>query len=288
MPRAPKTLLDKIIVDKALDRASRLRQQYIRNGMSPEKLQQLEGELIDNLDPIVKRWKPSMRRGWKGTTGIFDTGKFMNQFESNRSGGAFDKEKRRAISNLYFDDAVKNDEAREKYGFLKRPRKYGLDDVNWYGDYEFSFKPSVRKKMTFINGDSLNNFGYELSDWRVPTPVVPGMPETYINWTGMPTDYNPISRKLKPNEERLVEVVERLKKRPGPTLEGLDDADYVEAQYHGPLTLEDVEGLRSPFWGLEPRGSGIERLVKSQIRYNSKKYGFPVYDWNGKCIYNCR
>lgn len=287
MPRAPKNLLDKIIVDKALDRANRLRQQYLQNGVSAEKLQSLESELVDNLTPIAKKWKPSMRRGWKGTVGIFDTGRFMNQFESERSGGALDQRKRRAISDLYFND-VDDLVDREKYGFLKRPKKYGLDDVNWYGDYEFSFKPSVRKKMTFTNGDSLNNFAYDLDDWRAPTPVVPGMPETYINWTGMPTDYQHISRTSNPNEERLVEVVERLKNYPGPTLRGLDDSDYVEAQYHGPFTLEDVEGLRSPFWGLEPRGSRIEDPVKKQIRYNSKKYGFPVYNWEGKCIYNCK
>lgn len=288
MPKAPKTLLDKIIVDKALDRASRLRQQYIRNGMSPEKLQRLEGELIDNLDPIAKRWKPSMRRGWKGTIGIFDTGKFMNQFESNRSGGAFDKEKRRDISKAYFQENL-NDDEREKYGFLKRPKKYGLDDVNWYGEYEFSFKPAVRKRMTFINGDSLNEFDKDGYNWRSPSPIVPGVKETYINWTGQPAEG--VLAKI-PSESRFEKIVQQLKENPGPFIGTRDFEpgfnDYVESQYHGNLTLEDVEGLGSPFWGLEPGGSRIEDPVKEQIRYNSTKYGFPVYDWNGKCIYNCR
>lgn len=286
MPKAPKTLLDKIIVDKALDRASRLRQQYLENGMSPEKLQQLEGELIDNLDPIVKSWKPSMKRGPRGIIDIMESGRFKNQFETNRSGGALDLEKRRKISDKYFYDGI-DDANREKYGFLKRPKKYGLDDVNWYGDYEITFKPQVRKRMTLTNGDSLNEFDEAGHNWRSPSPFIPGLKETYINWTGQPVGVQFFSKKLRPNEERLEKIVQQLKENPGPFIgtsspfvSGFDD--YVEAQYHGPLMLEDVEGIGIPNWHLE------ENPNQDFFRIRSDQYGFPIYDWDGKCIYNCR
>lgn len=285
MPKAPLTLLDKVIVDKALDRANRLRQQYLRNGMSAEKLQSLESELIDNLDPIVEKWKPSMMRGPRGMRSILNSGKFKNQFETSMSSGAFDPEERRKLSNEYFLDSV-DDIDREKYGFLKRPKKYGIDDVNWYGDYEITFKPQVRKRMTLTNGDSLNEFDKGGYNWRSPSPIVPSIKETYINWTGQPAER--VFAKF-PSENRFELMLDDLKERPGPfrgfyegTVNEPSLDDYVEAQYHGPLMLEDVEGIGIPNSHLE------ENPNQDLFRMRSDQYEFPIYDWSGKCIYNCR
>ena len=269
-----------------MDRASRLRQQYIENGMSQQRLQDLEGELIENLDPIAKKWKPAMRRGPRGMRSVLNSGNFKNQFVTSMSAGAFDPEKRRKLSNEYFLDSV-DDVDREKYGFLKRPKKYGLDDVNWYGDYEVTFKPAVRKRMTLTNGDSLNEFAEARNNWESPSPFIPGLKETYINWTGQPVRFQSISKKFRPNEERLEKIVQQLKENPGP-FTGTSSPfvprfdDYVEAQYHGPLTIEDVEGIGIPNWHLE------ENPNQDLFRMRSDQYGFPLYNWDGKCIYNCR
>ena len=278
MPKAPKTLLDKIIVDKALDRASRLRQQYLERGLKPSRLKELEDELIENLDPIAKKWKPSMRRRSRGIRDIMESGRFKNQFETESSGGLLDGNKRLMISDDYFNDPEPgNNFAREKYGFLKRPKKYGYDDVNWYGDYEVTFKPAVRKRMTFTNGDSLNQWDVAKYSPQSSTPIVPGVPETYINWAGQPVDdVSAVDR----DGLRLVNVLDDLKFYHRPTF-GKDN--YVEAQYHGPLTINDVEGVRFPTWKLTPENSDHRLFMKS-----SDQYGFPLYDWDGKCIYNCR
>lgn len=285
MPKAPKTLLDKIIVDKALDRASRLRRQYLENGMSSERLQHLEGELIENLDPIAKKWKPSTRTNTKGIRGILESGKFKNQFETGTSGGSLNSTGRRKLSDDYFV-SYPDDSSREKYGFLKRPKKYGKDDVNWYGDYEVTFKPQVRKRMTFINGDSLNDYK---ESWKSSSPIVPGVKETYINWSGRPVSFrkDDLPDWRFPNGMRLQSVVYDLKRNPGPysgstEFDPYPMDDYVEAQYHGPLTIEDVEGIGIPNWHLE------ENPNQDLFRMRSDQYGFPLYDWDGKCIYNCR
>jgi len=278
MPKVPKTLLDKIIVDKALDRATRLRSQMLERGMKPSEVQAFEDELVENLNPIVKRWKPAMRRGSAGTRDILNTGKFKNQFETGTSGGAYSLERRRGVSNRYFGE-TEDDTTREKYGYLKRPKKYGRDAVDEYGFYEFRFKPAVRERMTFNNGDTLDDLNWDDS----PTPIVPRMEDTYINFVGRPeADFN---QSFWPSEIQLYKRrLARLKEEPAPHNRG----GYFEAQYHGPLTLEDVEGLRSPFVDLNPIGSEIEDPMKELLMNSSDRYDFPVYDWKGKCIYNCR
>lgn len=278
MPKVPKTLLDKIIVDKALDRASRLRNQMLERGMTPSEVQGFEEELVENLNPIVKRWKPMMRRGPVGARDILNTGKFKNQFETGTSGGAYSLERRRNLSNRYFAEP-EDDTFREKYGYLKRPKKYGFDSVGGYGHYEFRFKPVVRKRMTLNNGDTLDDFRWEDS----PTPLVPGMEDTYINFVGRPeADYN---QSYWPSEIQLYKRrLARLKEELAPH----NRAGYFETQYHGPLTLEDIEGLRTPFVNLEPIGSEIEDPMKELLMNSSDRYDFPVYNWIDKCIYNCR
>lgn len=283
MPKVPKTLLDKIIMDKALDRASRLRSQMLERGMTPSEVQGLEEELVEALNPIVKRWKPAMRRGPVGASDILATGKFKNQFETGTSAGAYSLGRRRELSDRYFAE-MEDNTTREKYGYLKRPKKYGLDRVAGYGDYEFSFKPTVRERMTFNNGDTLDDLSWEDS----PTPIVPGMENTYINFVGRPeVDFN---RSYWPSEIQLYKRrLAKLKEEPGPN--GVRGG-YFEAQYHGPLTLDDVDKVAIPT-RLFTKVDGKYELLPSDdftdlIRRRSDEYGFKVLDENGKCIYNCK
>ena len=277
MPKVPNTLLDKIIVDKALDRANRLRSQMLERGMTPSEVQDFEGELIEALNPIVNSWKPAMARGSVGTRDILTTGKFKNQFETGRSGGVYNLRKRRKVSDRYFG-GIEDDITREKYGYLKRPREYGRDDVGSYGGYVFQFKPTVREMMTLNNGDSLNDIG----TFNGPTPLVPGDEDTYINFVGRPAQGKGLSREHWPKEIRLYKKrLDELKKAPGPSL--VRD-QYLETQYHGPLMLEDVDGMR--LW--YSTKDDIPRAMWGLIRGASDKYDFPVYDWEGECIYNCR
>lgn len=277
MPKVPKTLLDKIIVDKALDRASRLRNQMLERGMTVSEVKGLEEELVEALNPIVNGWRPAMVRGSVGAKDILTTGRFKNQFETGRSGGVYDLKKRRRLSNRYFGE-VEDDTAREKYGYLKRPMEYGWDDVGSYGDYDFQFKPTVRNMMTLNNGDSLNDSGTS----HGPTPLIPGYEDTYINFVGRPTNREGISREHWPSEIKLYKKrLEELKKSPGPS--SVRD-NYLETQYHGPLTLGDVDGMRVWY----RKHTDIPRSMWGLIGEASDRYDFPVYDWEGKCIYNCR
>jgi hypothetical protein len=164
---------------------------------------------------------------------------------------------------------------REKYGFLKNPVR--LDDVGYYGRYQIGFDPSVRESMTVTNGDSMNNdVGWsDIPSTIVPSPIVIDDPETYLNWYG---------RKESPwsIKERAEHVLDDLKSRHSST-EGYDD--YIEAQYHGPLGMEDVSSIRVPIGDLDDVTiEPYRRMLMSA----ADKYGFEVRDAYDRCIYNCK
>lgn len=280
MPKAPKTLLDKIIVDKALDRASRIRKNLLENDYKGQasRLAQDEEQLAAGIDQVLD-WQPSMRRGPIGMKGILKSGRFMNQFESGRSGGLFSAPRRSRVSDEYFKE-FEDSADREKYGYLERPANWeGYDDVGMYGSYWIDFKPQVKQRMTINRGDTLNKFGWDVSNSFSPTPIVPGVPETYLNWIGREYTAPMVEEFEYPNRGILKEETKKLEERKSPTDE------YVEAQFHGPLGLEDVSEIRVPVGDLENiTADSYQDLIRSA----ADKYGFRVRNLWDKCIYNCR
>lgn len=274
--------LDNVIRQLARARADKVRQAFADNPSNRYRvMKQMEDDLIGELTPMLtKTWKPSMRRGYRGMRGIFSSGRFKNQFETVESGGKYDPVGRRALSDEYFYDMSPADDAgREKYGYLKRPKKlHDEDDAHFYGEYDIRFKPDVRKRMTVTNSDSFDNFnsGYILHG----TPIAPYDPETYINWVAAPENFdtNFDGNPNWANEEMFGKVLHDLKtyQRPTPRFRS---ARYIEAQYHGPLTIDDIESI-TPAWTPKPT---------DDIMTQADEYGFKVIDpATGKCIYNCR
>ena len=285
--------LDNVIRQLARARADKVRQAFADNPSNRYSvMKQMEDDLIGELNPILtKTWKPSMRRGANGLRDIFSSGRFKNQLETNETAGMYDPEGRRALSDEYFYDIgpdvdwgkydnlhVSNAE-REKYGYLRRPKKLrDKDDVGFYGEFDIRFRPGVRKHMTVTNGDSFDN-------WRSghvfhSTPIVPSDPETYINWVAAPENFdtNFDGNPNWANEEMFGKVLDDLKTYQRPT-HRFRNADYIEAQYHGPLTLDDIESI-TPSWTPMP---------SDDIITQADEYGFKVIDpVSGKCIYNCR
>lgn len=276
----PKKILDNVIRKLARERADRLRSAYLANGVSAEELASAEAELKAELAPMFKTWKPSMRRGYKGFSGFMDDGRLKNIFEAGRTSGYYDPDDRELLSDEYF--GARADEDREKYGYLRRPKKYGRDEVDSYGEYEIEFKPAVRKCMTVTNGDSYNNFEGGLVRQVAPgSPIVIDDPETYINWMGRSNSEFDADPEIY-NNRIMRKVLDDLKHYHRPTL---GNTEYIEAQFHGPLTLNDVKRIKMPNTYFEPetfrdRDGGVARA--------SVRYGFPVYNVKGKCVYNCR
>ena len=276
------TVLDNVIRKLARERADRLRSAYLANGVSAEELASAEAELKAELAPMFKTWKPSMRRGHKGFSGFMDEGRLKNIFEAGTTGGWYAPDDRRLLSNEYF--GMRPDDSRELYGYLKRPKKYGHDDVENYGQFEIEFRPDVRRRMTVTNGDSYNNLmGNSITGKVAPgSPIVIDDPETYINWMGQSMsefDQDPEVY----NGRMMRKVLDDLKSYHRPTL-GNDD--YVEAQFHRPLTTKDIKSVAVPVGGSDFRNTSW--LWKDRLLKRSGIDNFPVYDAFGNCIYNCR
>lgn len=271
--------LDDMVRRLAMKRANEVRQKFAENPKNNYRvMQQMEDDLIGELTPMLtKTWKPSMRRGLIGMKDIMESGRFKNQLETGRSGGAYDPSLRREVSDSYFYGPSifgKHDFEIEKYGYLKPPKKVGYgDDVDWYGKYEMEFKPNVRKRMTVSNGDSFNNYQHSRYGRGMNgTPIVPAVPETYINWVAAPADleYGMAT------EDRFKEVLDDLKSYHRPTFRPGNE-DYIEAQYHGPLTVDDIKSVTT-VGNMQP-----------WLKEAAERHNFPVYDrYTGECLYNCR
>ena len=283
MPKA--TILDNMIRKLARERADRLRSAYLANGVSAEELAAGEAELKAELAPMFKTWKPSMRMPSKGISGAISDNRFKNLFETQTSYGYNDPSSRREVSNEYFGDMP--DEEREKYGYIRRPKKYGYDEVENYGDYIVEFKPSVRRRMTVTNGDSFNNFEEVRIFGSTPapgTPIVIDDPETYINWMGRSNSEFDADPEIY-NSRMMRKVIDDLRSNHRPTL-GNDR--YVEAQYHGPLTLDDVKSVTVPMEAENFRSWRPAFSLPNDLIDASGRRGFAVYGEDGECIYNCR
>ena len=282
MPKA--TVLDNVVRKLARERADRLRSAYLANGVAAEELAAGEAELKAELAPMFKSWKPSMRMPRKGISGAINDNRFKNLFETQTSYGYNDFEGRRNLSSEYF--GTRPNEEREKYGYIRRPKKYGHDDVENYGDFIVEFKPDVRRRMTVTNGDSYNNLmGNFLTSMVAPgSPIVVDDPETYINWMGQSMsefDQDPEVY----NGRMMRKVLDDLRSYHRPTL-GNDD--YVEAQYHGPLTLDDVKSVTVPMEARYFRSWRPAFNLQNDLMDASGRRGFSVYGEDGECIYNCR
>ena len=281
MPKA--TILDNMIRKLARERADRLRSAYRANGVTAEELAAGEAELKAELSPMFKTWKPSMRRHVRGFSGFMDEGRLKNIFEAGTTSGWYDPETRKMLSDEYF--GIRPDEERELYGYLKRPRKYHEhDDVDNYGQFEIEFNPSVRRHMTVTNGDSYNNLkGNALLAKSAPgTPIVVDDPETYINWMGNSMSEFDQDPEIY-NSRMMRKVIDDLKFYHRPTL-GNDD--YVEAQFHRPLTAKDIRSVTVPTGAKDFRYG--DYLWKGRVLDRAGREGFPIYSYDGECIYNCR
>lgn len=280
MPKAAP--LDNVIRQLARERADKVRQVFADNPSNRYSvMKQMEDDLIGELTPMLtKQWKPSMRRGPRGMRNIFISGKFKNQLETNETAGAYDPSGRRALSDEYFYGPSPASKLREKYGYLKRPKKVdGEDDVEFYGRYDIRFKPDVRKRMTVNNGDTYNEF--HAGHLFHGTPIAPYDPETYINWVAAPDNFDAFhdGNPKWATEERFADVLNDLKTYHRPTFRNRN-MGYIEAQYHGPLTLDDIESITPPRIPTNP---------DDDILVQAEEYGFKVIDpATGKCIYNCR
>jgi hypothetical protein len=160
--------------------------------------------------------------------GVRTQGRYMTQFETGYSGGAFDPQERAAAEvELFNHHPTVPVEKRTAYGYIALPGLEAQPGVGQYGAVRVVLKPDVADRTTFVVGDSL-------STMAKPAPLKG------------PADYD------LDQQARGYPAVAPVNS--GRTFAAYDPPDYVqddyvEAQIHGGVKWTDVAEVHLPTSG---------------------------------------
>ncbi len=160
---------------------------------------------------------------------------FKNQFETHTSQGSLDFSGRRQATEQLFGSDVRHMRPAdfERYGYLVS-RNVAAYNSSGYGDTTVRFKRDrVINRLTYTTDDSLYPAAIEETiAGRVSTNSIAG-----IWMDGMSADE--LVRRVQNSEGDVGDVREWLR--------GVTHGAYLELQYHGALTIDDVESINFRF-----------------------------------------
>ena len=229
-------------------------------GLSASDVASLHGQ----LSKIIAENDPAMRVRRDYVELIIDT-HFKNQMETGTSQGANAPDLRARLSADYFghpyDRAHKVAAGEfEKYGYLA-PRDKVAAMANagamFYGDVIFRFKrDAIMDRTTFKTADTLNSWS--------------GHGSAHAGWlkTASITGLSEIDR----DTVRNVRAAERYIRDPDTWVSRVNYGEYFELQYHGSLSIKDVESVTF--------GSTLPNNF-TRILDKLKRNGIKVYQVSG-------
>lgn len=242
-------------------------------------------ECAEMLTELFKTQTYRMVRRTRHFADIVEKG-FLSQIETGTGGmgAAVNREKRKDASKTYFGESKSTaDHDYEKYGYLEHAND---DDARgtFYGPVMFQFKrDNVKDRVTYTMGDSLNmvRSSGACAGYAGDAPTIEGISTaSHGSVKGWLKEY----KRYKAGEITAKELFSTVRR-------GLEN-NYIELQYHGELTIKDVEkicfqesDMKSIFSGLKPerRKSVIKTLkdnnIKMLYKQSSGKYTGDVYDW---------
>ena len=222
---------DTIELPKSLENFDEYQQKWVDTHFA---MRAKDKELVQNgIKSVIDNNAYSMRVNAKNLQNIIDNG-FLNQFETKTSGGTLSNADRRIASYRLFGNDAKNmsNSEFEKYGYLGS--KDFLNDTlsstsGQYGKTIVKFnKDKLKDRVTYTIDDSLGNALYN--------EVVGGKIGDECSISGVPI-FN------------MDDVLDYFKES---NLDAIYNADefaqlmggrYFELQYHGKLTIDDVESI---------------------------------------------
>ena len=195
--------------------------------------------------------------------------KFMNQFETGNVPLGLTFGQRRAVAKKMFtipEDAEGSEY--EKYGFLgsKNPKDDFKDDENFTGDYGDSIvrfkKRNLMHRTTFTIGDSLFNCMHDdVRSSPVINPQIASIQRGHVNEViyGLNVVENADA------EKSYLDI------------QALTRQKYVELQYHGNLTIDDVEAVTFNAKNTNPNNPEVRKIIAML-----KERGIKCYLSNSK------
>lgn len=195
--------------------------------------------------------------------------KFMNQFETGSAHLGLTFNQRRVVAKKMFtipEDAEGSEY--EKYGFLgsKNPKDDFKDDENFTGDYGDSIvrfkKRNLMHRTTFTIGDSLFNCMHDdVRSSPVINPQIASIQRGHVNEViyGLNVVENA-------NAEKSYLDIQALTRQ-----------KYIELQYHGNLTIDDVESVTFNAKNTNPNNPEVRKIIAML-----KERGIKCYLSNSK------
>jgi len=201
-----------------------------------------------NLARCAANSQPVVRAPAGCLEAILNTGRLKSQFETHRSSGALNNDLRAsAESEMFGYPTDMPDELRPIYGYMDEDITHPEASyaAGWYGDVKIVLKPSVRDRTTITLEDSLQpTYDDPINDWnggRARSPAKLTDPQWYAG-----TPY----QKEQPQKWVTMSPVG------APAAEMKGPEQYVEAQIHGGVTMDDVDYMRVA------RGGQSARILK--------------------------
>ena len=179
---------------------------------------------------------------------------FKSYFEISNNDGQDDYNLRSRLARSIFGCGLCIDPIdREKYGFLNCGCDY--DELSHYGSIMFTFKKDrVKDRTTFTYGDSFCQKGRVIAS-KVTDPKVES-----AGGSALSSLYNSIVQKFGEDSSGL---------ESGETAQKIDR--YIELQYHGDLTIRDVEKVNVGLCDNPNRVANIVRnILPSNIKIETK------------------
>lgn len=184
------------------------------------------------FERVVEGGKLRQRVDSKSLQGIVESNRVKTQIETGRTYGAIeDISTRKDISRNMFGTNVGIDDSKyEKYGYLAFNDVIDITDKNlkWYGEIILEYKDDIKARTTFTLGDSYaNNAG---NGYIIGSKI--SSPSRYsIGMSGAKEEIAKIAELYKRGDFDLHSLLNETR------------ISYFELQYHGEITLENVQRI---------------------------------------------
>lgn len=254
-PKTTKATVNKAQLPKSLENFDEYQQKWVDQNMYMSKKN--KQTLQEGIQAVLDNNDYSMRVNARDMQSIIDNG-FLNQFETGTSGGTLSSQYRRTASYRLFGNDAKNMAADEfeKYGYLGS-KDFKVDAktclANQYGRTIVKFKKDeLKDRVTYTVDDSLGN--------ALHNEVIGGKIGDECSISGVPLS----------NADDLLEY---FKESDWADINNADEVAqlmgcrYWEIQYHGKLTIDDVDSIC--YTG---RDNPTDEILKQLKDHNVKVY----------------
>lgn len=229
-------------VPKTLEHLDERIDEYIRD--KGDRLSKyLQGEtdyFIPFMEKVFEHNSLSMRRGPRGLMDLLTSGRAKTQFETKSSSGLMDNNVRKKATEKLFGADTTDFEVTdyEKYGYLgsknAKAELQNFQPVMQYGNWRIDFKKeTLWNRTTFTADDSL---GPGLRDMVVASKISQPRLASVTSYS-----YADANKYAKDNIADADKVAQR--KLTADIATNIDGGMYIELQFHGDVTVNDIEHI---------------------------------------------